>query len=83
MLESILESSRLSLLKRRLEEGYDIEDDAQFMAWKILKKKELPINKEIEEDSMSKSSLEDDLRPITKDVLTFQQNTENPKKAKN
>ncbi len=69
-------------MKRRLEEGYDIEDDAQFMTWKILKTKELSINKEIDEGSISKSSLEDDLRPIIEDVLTFPQKTENPKKRK-
>ena len=79
-LQSTIEPTRLKLFEKRLEESYDVEDDAQYMAWKILKLRVNVIDKEIGTLSTVKSNLEADLRPIIENVLTFPQKLKVPKR---
>ena len=78
--------SRVRIFEMRLEEGYDIEDDALYNAWKALKIGKQKIEKEIIESSdrqLNISMIEsDDLRPIIQNVLTYPQASKNEKKTR-
>ena len=70
----------------RLEEGYDIKDDALYNASKALKIEKQKIEKEIIESSerqLNTSMIEsDDLCPIIQNVLTYPQASKNENKTR-
>lgn len=81
-LEKIAGTVRVNLFGSRVEEGYDIEDDALFMAWKVLKEKQQSIEKEISEASFSRSNLSEDLCPIIDKILVYPQIKKNETKVR-
>ena len=80
-LESVIEPLRLNLFKTRMEEGYDVQDDAVFIAWKTLKVKHDEIEREIEL-TIPKSSMEEDLCPIIRSILVYPKINETAKKQR-
>ena len=81
-LETVIEPMRLSLFQTRIEEGYDVEDDAIFTAWKVLKLKKDDIDREAAEGSISKSSLEEDLCPVIENILVYPKIIQKEKKQR-
>eukprot|EP00794_Sanderia_malayensis_P004936 gene4936-5583_t len=78
-LEGISGVARVWLFNERLEEGYDVDDDAVYMAWKVLKVKILTMEKEMRESSIAESSYQEDLSLIIANILTY---PESPRKEK-
>lgn len=70
-LETVIEPIRLSLFQTRIEGGYNVQDDAIFTAWKVLKFKKEETERDIIEGSLSKSSLEGDLCPVIENIRVY------------
>ena len=70
-LEDNIGKARVNLFQIRLAEGYDVQDDALFIAWKALKLKQASMEEAIGEASFSKSSLNEDLCPVIENVLKY------------
>ena len=81
-LQEIAGPARISLFQTRLEESYDIEDDALYSAWKILKLKSNEIAKEIKEEAIPKSTYDGDLCPIIDKILVYPEITQKGTRAK-
>ncbi len=58
-------------------------DDALFLSWKALKLKEVAMTRELSEISCSKSTLNEYLCPVIKDILTYPQIASKEKKPRN
>eukprot|EP00112_Aurelia_sp_Birch-Aquarium-sp1_P022928 Seg664.1 transcript_id=Seg664.1/GoldUCD/mRNA.D3Y31 product="Jerky protein-like-like" protein_id=Seg664.1/GoldUCD/D3Y31 len=73
-IEKAAGAARVNLFETRFEEGYDINDDCLYVAWKVLKENKIQIDLETSgESSFSRSTLSEDLCPIIKSVLTYPQ----------
>ncbi len=72
-IEEVIGQTRVSLFKTRLDEGYDVADDALFQSWKALKLIEVVMTRELSEISCTKSTFNEDLCPVIKDILTYPQ----------
>ena len=70
-LEEIAGPARISLFQTRLEESYDIDEDALYSAWKVLKLKSDEIAKAIKEEAIPKSTYDGDLCPIIDKILVY------------
>eukprot|EP00112_Aurelia_sp_Birch-Aquarium-sp1_P002049 Seg1223.3 transcript_id=Seg1223.3/GoldUCD/mRNA.D3Y31 product="hypothetical protein" protein_id=Seg1223.3/GoldUCD/D3Y31 len=81
-LEENVGRARVNLFKIRLAEGYDVEDDALFIAWKALTLKKTSMEEAIGEASFLKSTLNEDLCPVIESVLKYPEVAKKEKKVR-
>ena len=70
-LEDDVGRARVSLFQIRQAEGYDVEDDALFTAWKALQLRKKDMEEAIGESSFSKSTPNENLCPVIENVLKY------------